>query len=188
MKEEKKPAAKGKDETINNLPGVGAATAEKLESSGFTTVMAIAVATPGELTDAAGVTEATAESRGELGVEHLSAALQACRSEPLEQSVASVRRLVEQWCEDSEPADDVTVLADVLPVIRHHAEDRLVQESSRGQVFGKITGLPSVFAKSVVFGNISVLLIIHRVSQTHCSRDETARFIRVLTRQTTKAI
>jgi hypothetical protein len=49
-----------KDLTIEDLPGVGSATAEKLSSTGFDNPMAIAVATPGELSDAAGVTEAAA--------------------------------------------------------------------------------------------------------------------------------
>lgn len=49
-----------KELTIEDLPGVGSATAEKLSSSGFDNPMAIAVATPGELSDAAGVTEAAA--------------------------------------------------------------------------------------------------------------------------------
>ena len=42
---------------VEDLPGVGAATAEKLKLSGFDTLMAIAVATPGELVNASGVTE-----------------------------------------------------------------------------------------------------------------------------------
>ncbi|MGM5480004.1 MAG: DNA repair and recombination protein RadA [Nanobdellota archaeon] len=46
--------------TINDLPGVGSATAEKLSAAGFDTLMALAVATPGELSDASGVTEAAA--------------------------------------------------------------------------------------------------------------------------------
>lgn len=45
---------------IEDLPGVGAATAEKLIGGGFDNLMAIAVATPGELVDASGVTEAAA--------------------------------------------------------------------------------------------------------------------------------
>ncbi|MFC1801159.1 DNA repair and recombination protein RadA [Nanoarchaeota archaeon] len=49
-KEENKP-------TIRDLPGVGAATAEKLESSGYRDLMAVAVASPGELVEVAGVTE-----------------------------------------------------------------------------------------------------------------------------------
>lgn len=47
-----------KDElTLDSLPGVGAATAEKLIQSGFDTVLSVAVATPGQLVEAAGVTE-----------------------------------------------------------------------------------------------------------------------------------
>ncbi|RME52461.1 DNA repair and recombination protein RadA [Candidatus Woesearchaeota archaeon] len=49
-----------KELLIEDLPGVGAATAEKLVSAGFSDVMSIAVATPGELVSAAGVTEAAA--------------------------------------------------------------------------------------------------------------------------------
>ncbi len=45
---------------LTDLPGVGAATAEKLINSGFDDLMSVAVATPGELVDASGVTEATA--------------------------------------------------------------------------------------------------------------------------------
>ena len=45
---------------VTDLSGVGAATAEKLAMAGFDTVMAIAVATPGELVNAAGITEAAA--------------------------------------------------------------------------------------------------------------------------------
>lgn len=52
--------AKSSEETITDLPGVGAATAEKLISSGFDNLMSIAVATPGEIVNASGVTEATA--------------------------------------------------------------------------------------------------------------------------------
>ncbi|MFH1211677.1 MAG: DNA repair and recombination protein RadA [Candidatus Woesearchaeota archaeon] len=51
---------KQKEMTITDLPGVGAATAEKLEASGYTDLMAIAVATPGELVSIAGVTEVAA--------------------------------------------------------------------------------------------------------------------------------
>lgn len=49
-----------KETTIEDLPGVGSATAEKLTLAGFGEVMSIAVATPGELSDACGVTEAAA--------------------------------------------------------------------------------------------------------------------------------
>jgi DNA repair protein RadA len=44
--------------TIQDLPGVGAATAEKLESAGYRDLMSIAVSTLGELAESAGVSEA----------------------------------------------------------------------------------------------------------------------------------
>lgn len=56
IKEEVKP----KKLSIEDLPGVGAATAEKLREAGFDSMLAIAVASPGELTEIAGLTEATA--------------------------------------------------------------------------------------------------------------------------------
>jgi len=43
---------------VSDLPGVGAATAEKLGQAGFDTLMSIAVATPGELVEATGSSEA----------------------------------------------------------------------------------------------------------------------------------
>ncbi len=46
--------------TIFDIPGVGAATAEKLQEGGYSELMSIAVSTPGELVDASGVTESTA--------------------------------------------------------------------------------------------------------------------------------
>jgi DNA repair protein RadA len=45
---------------IQELPGVGAATAEKLVGSGFDTLLSIAVSSPAKMVDVAGVTEATA--------------------------------------------------------------------------------------------------------------------------------
>lgn len=45
---------------LTSLPGVGASTAEKLAEAGFGTVLSIAVATPGELVGASGVSEAVA--------------------------------------------------------------------------------------------------------------------------------
>jgi DNA repair protein RadA len=45
---------------IDKLPGVGAATAEKLATSGYDNFMSIAVSSPGEMVNVAGVTEATA--------------------------------------------------------------------------------------------------------------------------------
>ncbi len=49
-----------KELTVQDLPGVGAATAEKLVDSGYGNIMSIAVASPGELVDTAGVSEAAA--------------------------------------------------------------------------------------------------------------------------------
>jgi DNA repair protein RadA len=47
--------------TVMDLPGVGPATAEKLSNSGYDELMALAVATPGELVEAAEITEAAAK-------------------------------------------------------------------------------------------------------------------------------
>ena len=53
---------KGNDDmTVMDLPGVGPATAEKLATAGFEELMAIAVATPGELIEASGVGESAAK-------------------------------------------------------------------------------------------------------------------------------
>jgi len=49
-----------KKNEIMDLPGVGAAAAEKLELAGYDSLMSIAVATPGEMVDVAGVTEMAA--------------------------------------------------------------------------------------------------------------------------------
>ena len=45
---------------IDSLPGVGAATAEKLASAGYRDMLAVAVASPGQLVDSTGVSEAVA--------------------------------------------------------------------------------------------------------------------------------
>jgi DNA repair protein RadA len=45
---------------LEDLPGVGAATASKLREAGYTSLMSLAVATPGELVEASGVSEAVA--------------------------------------------------------------------------------------------------------------------------------
>lgn len=47
--------------TVMDLPGVGPATADKLVTAGYENLMAIAVATPGELIEASGVGEAAAK-------------------------------------------------------------------------------------------------------------------------------
>ncbi|MFH1064477.1 MAG: DNA repair and recombination protein RadA [Candidatus Woesearchaeota archaeon] len=49
---------KEKEIEIYDLPGVGAATAEKLKEAGYDTVMSIAVASPGKMVEDAGVSEA----------------------------------------------------------------------------------------------------------------------------------
>jgi len=49
-----------KEILLIDLPGVGAATAQKLKDAGYSNLMSIAVASPGELIDAAGITEVIA--------------------------------------------------------------------------------------------------------------------------------
>ena len=60
LKKIMKRRKKMKEKTIKDLPGVGAATAEKLEASGYVDMLSVAVASPGELVDTAGVSEAVA--------------------------------------------------------------------------------------------------------------------------------
>ncbi|MBD3313295.1 DNA repair and recombination protein RadA [Candidatus Woesearchaeota archaeon] len=45
---------------VEDLPGVGAATAQKLQEGGFSDLMAIAVASPGEIVDTTGISEQVA--------------------------------------------------------------------------------------------------------------------------------
>lgn len=49
------------EKSVMDLPGVGAATAEKLSDAGFSTLMSLAVARPGELTGATGMGESVAK-------------------------------------------------------------------------------------------------------------------------------
>ena len=53
-------AKNAKEVTIMDLPGVGAATAEKLASVGFDNLMSIAVASPAELIEVTGMSQAVA--------------------------------------------------------------------------------------------------------------------------------
>lgn len=53
-------AKESKELSVIDLPGVGAATAEKLAEGGFDNIMSIAVATPGQLVELTGVTEVVA--------------------------------------------------------------------------------------------------------------------------------
>ncbi len=50
-----------KEKSLEDLPGVGPATAEKLEAVGYSDLMSVAVATPGEIVDATGMTGAAAK-------------------------------------------------------------------------------------------------------------------------------
>ncbi len=50
-----------KELTLQDLPGVGPATVEKLNTVGFHDLMSVAVATPGEIIDATGIGEAAAK-------------------------------------------------------------------------------------------------------------------------------
>ena len=50
-----------KEKTLSDLPGVGPATIEKLESVGYNDLMSVAVATVGELIDATGMAQAAAK-------------------------------------------------------------------------------------------------------------------------------
>tara|TARA_Y100000034_G_scaffold14075_1_gene14703 strand:+ start:11186 stop:12262 length:1077 start_codon:yes stop_codon:yes gene_type:complete len=60
MEEQSEKKEVKKEFTLNDLPGVGPATIEKLKEGGFGDVIAIAVATPGELVGATGMTETAA--------------------------------------------------------------------------------------------------------------------------------
>ena len=57
----KKPETKKQKVSITDLPGVGEKTAEKLKASGYNDLMSIAVATPAELIDSTGMTDALAK-------------------------------------------------------------------------------------------------------------------------------
>ena len=56
-----KTESKKSEVTLNDLPGVGPATIDKLVSVGFTDLMAVAVATPGQLIEVTGMSEASAK-------------------------------------------------------------------------------------------------------------------------------
>ena len=56
----KSPISPVKKSLIEDLPGVGAATAQKLREAGFSDMMGLAVSSPGELVEATGVSEAVA--------------------------------------------------------------------------------------------------------------------------------
>jgi len=54
------PTSSKKPATVTDLPGVGAATAEKLAAAGFDNLMSIAVSSLGQVVEASGVSEAVA--------------------------------------------------------------------------------------------------------------------------------
>ncbi|MGC8609228.1 MAG: helix-hairpin-helix domain-containing protein, partial [Thermoplasmata archaeon] len=58
--ENNKEQIKEKKMTIEDLPGVGDATAEKLRENGYDDIMAIAVASPKDLSDVTGIGEGAA--------------------------------------------------------------------------------------------------------------------------------
>ncbi|MBU4501764.1 MAG: DNA repair and recombination protein RadA [Nanoarchaeota archaeon] len=60
VKEEPKKEEEQEELTINDLPGVGAATAEKLKEAGYDNLISLAVASPGQLVQAAGLGEVSA--------------------------------------------------------------------------------------------------------------------------------
>src|SRR3989338_6687194 len=60
-KSEKSEEPVKKEQSIYDLPGVGAATAEKLMAVGYTDLMSIAVASPAELIEATGMGDAVAK-------------------------------------------------------------------------------------------------------------------------------
>ena len=70
MTTEQKAVLKMEKLTLVDLPGVGAATAEKLESAGYHDLMSLAVSTLGELMEVTGVSEAVARFTKELGPEY----------------------------------------------------------------------------------------------------------------------
>ncbi len=53
-------APRKKELSLEDLPGVGATTAEKLREAGFATVMSVAVASPAEIAESSGMSEAQA--------------------------------------------------------------------------------------------------------------------------------
>lgn len=76
LESKKTPKKDKKEFSILDLPGVGAATAEKLKEAGFDNLLSIAVASPGVIVEASGVGEAvarkiiqTARSKLDMGFE-----------------------------------------------------------------------------------------------------------------------
>ena len=71
VKEEDVKEEDVKQDDVLNIPGVGSATAEKLISSGYDNLLSLAVTSPRELVQVAGVTEATARKMIQFSREKL---------------------------------------------------------------------------------------------------------------------
>ncbi|MCF7866007.1 DNA repair and recombination protein RadA [Candidatus Woesearchaeota archaeon] len=67
---------KEKEVTVTDLPGVGVATADKLSAAGYDDLLSIAVSSIGQLTDAAGVSEAVARKMIQSARENLNMGFQ----------------------------------------------------------------------------------------------------------------
>ncbi|MBW2981382.1 DNA repair and recombination protein RadA [Candidatus Woesearchaeota archaeon] len=61
IKEKKKTAKEKKAITLSDLPGVGPATVDKLMTVGYSDLMSVAVATPGEIIEVTGMAESAAK-------------------------------------------------------------------------------------------------------------------------------
>ncbi len=80
-----------KARSLTELPGVGAATAEKLEGAGYADMISVAVASPGELVEVAGMTEATARKIIKAARDSMNMGFQT--GEELLQKRQSIRRI-----------------------------------------------------------------------------------------------
>lgn len=98
-KEEKKISKEEKKvDGIEELPGVGAATAEKLKEVGYDNLMSLAVASPNDLTNACGVSESVARkiitaARKKAGVDFESGADLLKRAERIERITTGSKEL-----------------------------------------------------------------------------------------------
>ena len=71
VKEDNVKETSVKEDNVINIPGVGSATAEKLIGSGYDNLLSLAVASPRELVQIAGVTEVTARKMIQFSREKL---------------------------------------------------------------------------------------------------------------------
>ena len=99
LKEEDVKEEDVKQDDVLNIPGVGSATAEKLISSGYDNLLSLAVTSPRELVQVAGVTEATARKMIQFSREKLDLGLNPVRTclkkgKELRKSSAEAKRLI----------------------------------------------------------------------------------------------